>query len=245
MVYFLGRDVNVFLSTESVVANDAVGASGNLQRKLTDSQTGSTNEALGIYMFAPSMVSNAVISGGRVKDVTGVDLSIGVSDTDVGPYFGQITTQKIELRKEHTVSLTRKKSNPGWDLLFNGPCLGTSYDLTNGNAKDAAYMGPRWGLVNVSGTDTDDLMAIGNGNYNPKFPPAVTGSSSCFGYRVHVQLKGGAEIYTVRNAVVTGHTVSINADGTQEETLELFSNVAPRMATGTSFNATQTLQTEM
>lgn len=245
MVYFLGRDVKVFLSTESIVANDAIGASGSKGAKLADNQTGSANELLGIYSFAPSMASNATISGGRVKDVTGVDLSIGVSDTDVGPYFGQITTQKIELRKEHTVSLTRKKSHPGWDFIFNGPCATGSYDLTNGNTKDAAYMGPRWGLVNVSGSITDDLMAIGNGNYNPKFPPAVTGTNSCFGYRVHVQLKDGSEIYTVRNAVVTGHTVSINADGTQEETLELFSNVAPRMATGTSFDATQTPQTEM
>ena len=50
---------------------------------------------------------------------------------------------------------------------------------------------------------------------------------------------------TIRNACLNSHTVALNADGTQEETLELFSNVAPRMATGTSFDKTQTPQTEM
>ena len=120
MVYFLGRDVDVFITTESIRANDAVGVSGTSGSKLLDNQTGSATEATGVYMFAPSLIT-AQVSGGRVKDLTGVDLSIGVSDEDIGPYFGQVTTQKIELRKEHTVSLTRKKSNLSWDVIFAGP----------------------------------------------------------------------------------------------------------------------------
>jgi len=248
MVYFLGRDVDVFISTESTQDNDAIGVSGGNAHKLSNGQTGATYEATGTYMFAPSMPSAAAISGGRIKDMTGVDLSIGVSDTDVGPYFGQITTQKIELRKEHTVSLTRKKSNLSWDIMFAGPCLSTQYDLVNGTTKDAAYMGPRWGLSAESGSDTDGLMAISNGNFNPKFAPALSGgtSNSIFGYRIHLRLKNGAENYTVRNAMITGHTISINADGTQEETLELFSNVAPRLHTGSNtFDMTLTTQTEL
>ena len=196
-------------------------------------------------MFAPSLIT-AQVSGGRVKDLTGVDLSIGVSDEDIGPYFGQVTTQKIELRKEHTVSLTRKKSNLSWDVIFAGPCLSTQYDLTNGSTKDAAYMGPRWGLSAESGSATDSRMSISNGNFNPKFAPALSGTNSIFGYRVHLRLKNGVENYTVRNAMITGHTVSINADGTQEETIELFSNVAPRLHTGSNtFDMTLTTQTEL
>ena len=246
MVYFLGRDVDVFITTESTQDNDAIGVSGGNAHKLSNGQVGSTYEDAGTYMFAPSMNSAAAVSGGRIKDMTGVDLSIGVSDSDVGPYFGQITTQKIELRKEHTVSLTRKKSNLSWDIIFAGPCLSTQYDLTNGTTKDAAYMGPRWGLSSISGSATDGLMGISNGNFNPKFAPALSGTNSIFGYRVHVRLKNGAEAYTVRNAIVTGHTVSINADGTQEETIELFSNVAPRLQTGSNtFYTTLTPQTEL
>jgi len=249
MVYFLGRDVDVFITTESIVANDAVGVSGTSGSKLLDNQTGSAIEAsLGAYMFAPSMASATAVSGGRVKDLTGVDLSIGVSDEDIGPYFGQITTQKIELRKEHTVSLTRKKSNISWDIMFNGPCAADQYDLTNANTKDADWMGPRWGLVNASGTATNNLLALSNGNFNPKYAPGLASgtTNSIYAYRVHVRLKNAKEVYTLRNAVITGHTVSINVDGTQEETMELYTTVAPRLATGShTFDLVQTKDTEL
>ena len=249
MVYFLGRDVDVFITTESIRADDAVGVSGTSGSKLLDNQTGSAIEAsLGAYMFAPSMVSAAVVSGGRVKDLTGVDLSIGVSDEDIGPYFGQVTTQKIELRKEHTVSLTRKKSNISWDIMFNGPCATGMYDLTNANVRDAAWMGPRWGLVNATGTLTTSRFALSNGNFNPKYAPGLSGGTtdSIYGYRVHVRLKNAKEVYTLRNTTITGHTVSINADGTQEETLELYTTITPRLATGShSFITTQTVDTEL
>ena len=40
-------------------------------------------------------------------------------------------------------------------------------------------------------------------------------------------MKGNSECFTVRNATLTGHSVSLNADGTQEETLEFASQVEP------------------
>jgi len=254
MAYFLGRDVDVYITTESKIGNDAIGVSGTKGRKLADAQTGSANELLGVYMFATSLSGGTSVSGGRVKDLTGVDLSIGVSDEDIGPYFGQVATQKAELRKEHTVSLTRKKSSILWDVMFNGPCLSTNYDLDNATAADAAYLGPRWGLVNVSGTATDDLRAIGNGNFNPKYSPGVSGTAtdtpagpvSLYGYRVHVRLKNGKEVYTVRNCTITGHTVTVNVDGTQEETMELMTTVPARLVTTeNTFDVTATPQTEL
>jgi hypothetical protein len=65
MVYFLGRDVEVFVTTESVVADSAVGVASNKADKTTDSA--------GTF---PSMASAAVASGGLLSDVTGVDVSI-------------------------------------------------------------------------------------------------------------------------------------------------------------------------
>lgn len=248
MAYFLGRDVDVYITTESKIKDDAIGVSGTEARKLTDVQTGSTNELLGIYMFATSLSGATSVSGGRVKDLTGVDLSIGVSDEDIGPYFGQVATQKAELRKEHTVSLTRKKSSILWDVMFNGPCLSTNYDLDNATTADADYLGPRWGLVNVSGSATNNLRAIGNGNFNPKYSPGVSGTTpvSLYGYRVHVRLKNGKEVYTVRNCTITGHTVTINVDGTQEETMELMTTVPARLVTTeNTFDVAATPQTEL
>ena len=38
-------------------------------------------------------------------------------------------------------------------------------------------------------------------------------------------MKQGTEVIAVPNCQLTGHTVSLNADGTTEETLEFMSNI--------------------
>tara|TARA_R110000744_G_scaffold44274_3_gene98903 strand:+ start:1075 stop:1674 length:600 start_codon:yes stop_codon:yes gene_type:complete len=78
------------------------------------------------------------------------------------------------------------------------------------NKFDAIFAHPaKWG---VSGT------AIANGMDQP---------TSEFGYRLYVQLKDTEEVFVVRNAAFTGHTVTLNPDSTQEETLEFKSMVQP------------------
>ena len=237
MAYFLGRDVEVFLTTETDNTNMGMGVSC-----LT--VTGGTKaEALATPVMSILMASNledaAAVSGGRVADVTGIDLSISSTDEEEGPYFGQRTTHKIEIRKEQSVTLTRKKNDQSWDFMYNGPC---STDHYQGSDIDAADMGPRWGCV--SGALTSGIHVIGDGNYNPRFESTTGGQPvsggdgasgvSLFGYRIHVRLKNSAagEVYTVRNSMITGHTVSLNADGTMEETMEYMSNVPPTFASG-------------
>ena len=55
-----------------------------------------------------------------------------------------------------------------------------------------------------------------------------------YGYRVHVRMKDAQEVYTIRNAIISAHTVSMSADGVSEETLELKSGVMPIMYTGST-----------
>ena len=204
MAYFLGRDVDVYLTLETniVASGMAVG---------TDIVTFAANGTATI----PSMSNDATVVSGAVNDVTGVDLSIGISDEDVGPFFGQLATQKIEIRKETTVSLTRKKSDSTFDVLFNGPSTAGDF---RGSSTNAARQGARFG-IEYSGSK----FYISQGLVNPT-AVLETGSTttSCYGYRVHVRLKDGTsgEIYTVRNCAYTGHTVSLNADGTSEERSE-------------------------
>ena len=62
----------------------------------------------------------------------------------------------------------------------------------------------------------------------------LTEPNVSFGFRCFLQLKGSAEILAIRNAQMTSHTVSLNADGTQEETIELTSQVNPFICTDTS-----------
>lgn len=50
-----------------------------------------------------------------------------------------------------------------------------------------------------------------------------------YGFRVYVQLKSGEEIFVVRSCTFSGHTVTLNADGTQEETIDFVSQVDPKI----------------
>jgi len=57
------------------------------------------------------------------------------------------------------------------------------------------------------------------------------------GYRIYVEMASGSsapEVFTLPNAVIAAHTVSMNVDGSAEETLEFSSNVTP-IASGAAY----------
>ena len=218
MTYFLGRDVDVFLTLESKVTASGLAVDSN-ERVVLAADASAT---------IPSMINGATVATAAVLDLTGVDLSIGVSDEDVGPFFGQETTQKIELRKETTLTLTRKKSDSTFDLIFNGPCSGTQFmgGTSNADLLQAKRQGARFGIKFESAE-----MRMNDGLTNPKLvTESGTTTASCYGYRLHIRFKDGTnagEVFTLRNAAFTAHTTSLNADGAQEETLEFMSTTAP------------------
>ena len=218
MTYFLGRDVDVFLTLESKVTASGLAVDSN-ERVVLAADASAT---------IPSMINGATVATAAVLDLTGVDLSIGVSDEDVGPFFGQETTQKIELRKETSLTLTRKKSDSTFDLIFNGPCSGTQFmgGTSNADLLQAKRQGARFGIKFESAE-----MRMNDGLENPKLvTESGTTTASCYGYRLHIRFKDGTnagEIFTLRNAAFSAHTTSLNADGAQEETLEFMSTTAP------------------
>ena len=185
MAYFLGSDVKVALTTEHNTTGVLV-ASG----------------ATGLYTLSTT-TSNPTIKkrGGTelgttnaMADVIGLDLGIGAMDEDVS-YLGHRTPLKAEVHKETTVSLTLKRKNANFDIIFSGDSSG-----------DVG----RWG-VNEGGSLADGLSEPDN----------------FYGYRLAIHMKGAKECFTVRNACLVGHTVTLNADGTQEETIEFSSQVEP------------------
>ena len=215
MTYFLGRDVDVFLTLESKVTASGLAVDSN-ERVVLAADASAT---------IPSMINGATVATAAVLDLTGVDLSIGVSDEDVGPFFGQETTQKIELRKETTLTLTRKKSDSTFDLIFNGPCSGTQFmgGTSNADLLQAKRQGARFGIKFESAE-----MRMNDGLENPKLvTESGSATASCYGYRLHIMFKDGGEIFTLRNAAFSAHTTSLNADGAQEETLEFMSMTPP------------------
>jgi hypothetical protein len=201
MAYYLGRDVKVYLTAE-VANNVRVNTSGQIN------DSSGTDFAKG---------RDQGLSGALVTDLTGVDLGIGAVDEDIS-FIGLRTVLKTEIKKETTLSLTRKKLDNVWDVIFNG---------------DGVVKG-RWG---ISGSVT---AGSATNSYTGLEKPTVN-----YGYRVHIQLMTSGEVFTIRNATITGHSTSISVDGVQEETLEFQSHVDPKIGTTSSVDTGATGPTEL
>ena len=155
----------------------------------------------------------------RIDDVVGVDFTFGAMDEDIA-YMGQRTALKAEIKKEITVTITKKKSNNAFSLLFNEARCGIRA--------------------------TDGSTNFGGGSNNVAFDnnldqPFADANGSGFGFRVYLELKAGSEVLTLSNCCITEYSVTLNPDAVQEETITFYSNVAPVI--GTAVNATTTAVT--
>lgn len=130
MTYFLGRDVDVYVTLEADTSATAIGIEADPQGTTVPvvAILASGTVAPGGDVFANTMQSDDTVLASRVHDLTGVDLSISTSDEDVGPFMGQVSTQSVELRKDMTVTLTHKKSDEVWDAIYNGPSNGNDFE---------------------------------------------------------------------------------------------------------------------
>ena len=209
MAYFLGRDVVVAITSELTTGGVCIDTDGS---NAVEYRTVGNYDANDVNFAGPQGDADTEIFGAtvdddggtvnytnEVADLVGCDLGIGVTDEDI-TYMGQKSVLKAEIKKETTVSLTRKKKDNTWDLIFN--------------------KGGRYGIPETAPANGTDLAGVAKvGMEQPDF--------AGFGYRVYIQLKSGTEIFAIPNACITGHTVSLNADGTTEETLEFMSYVDP------------------
>ena len=205
MAYYLGRDVVVALTTEDAAVGLEVDASDTTPGLQTFATAVGPEAAADLPIAGArtgavfGTISGSVTYGNysnEISDLVGVDISIGATDEDI-TYIGQRSVLKAEIKKETTVTLTRKKSNMAWDVMFNG-------DGTNS------------GRYGVSAANTF---------YTGLEDPGVAD----FGYRVYIKLNSG-EVMSVPNCCVQSHSLTLNADGTTEETLELMSYIDPIIA---------------
>ena len=194
MAYFVGKDVKVWICTEyyGSAGTDTRGIKVGTDHELevadnrTDSSDTLANGSKQIY----SMAYHLGYPNFNISDVTGVDLTLGASDEEIA-FFGTKTPGKIETKADCSITLTRKKSDIGWDGIFNnGGRIGCS-----------------------GGTELSSLQE-----------PTIN-----TGYRIHVILSGSTDVFSVRGCCVQGHTVSVNADGTSEETMEFMSYITPKV----------------
>ena len=105
MTYFLGRDVDIKITTENTsmgVTVAGAAASG------------------GSAWIMP--LGNA--NGTTLTDIVGIDLSLGAQDKDI-VYFGQNTPLKAEIKQENTITLTLNKFNNYWTKIWKNARYGT------------------------------------------------------------------------------------------------------------------------
>ena len=123
MAYFLGRDVKVAITTE-----DAAGSFSNTSG-IAAIANAATPDGTNICALGDLTVgSNEISSSHVMKDVTGVDVTLGTIDEDIA-YMGQRTALKAEIKKETSITLTMKKNESFFDALFNSARYGV--DSTN------------------------------------------------------------------------------------------------------------------
>jgi hypothetical protein len=197
MAYFLGRDVDVILTCEDV-ADFIVDSSGTAARE------------------AGAAYSGAVLLAGPNKDntTTGNDLFAGQTDNS-NTYSNLVadltgcdlgigaTDEDITYMGQRTTLKAEIKKESTIALTRK----------KSSNAWDVLFNSARSG-INADGDGVRDSLEGA--------PDDVI-----YGYRVQIRLLNGTEVFVLRNCCVTGHTVSLTADGTSEETLELMSYVDP------------------
>ena len=192
MTFFLGQDVSITALTESTAGGVTVAANGT--------ESFPTTATAG---FAAKRGGTAT----EWDQITSCDLSIGAMDEDIS-YFGIRQQTKAEIKKETTVTFTRKKTNSEWDTLFN--------DV-------------RYGVKASSAAAEEGLEE-----------PTIT-----HGYRIFITINSGNgddEVITLMGCCIQGHTVTVNTDGTMDETLELMTYITPVYQTAAYTTAIGTAQ---
>ena len=131
MVYFLGRDVEVYVTTEATSGSAATGVYVTANGALAASSGSGDSLA-----FLPL---NSGTTANRSDDVTGVDVSIGAVDEDI-TYFGIRSTTKAEIKKETTVTLTKKKNDNVMEAIYSGARYGVSGSSVGDSLSDGLTM---------------------------------------------------------------------------------------------------------
>jgi len=232
MAYYLGRDLDIALLTEHATFGLSA-ATSTSDRSMVIRNFGTSGggtyytAAAAEVLFAPprlaamdgtsgkdmfAEVTGITIGTGadtpdfsaRPENMTAVDLSVGTMDEDVA-FIGQRNILKAEIKKDNSVTLTRKKSNDCWSV---------------------AYSDARFGF--------DEDGAIGGGHYQPDF--------FGYGYRIALRFKNddAGEVFVLPNACITDYTITLQVDGSQEESLTFMSYVNPIITDGTSDAAQHT-----
>ena len=232
MAYFTGKDVDVWITTEHM--NDYIEVTDNelvVNRTSATSLTEAREDITSDALFSGAL-GNAGSTVNRLTDLTGVDVSVGASDEDLN-FFGLRNVGKIEIKKDTSVTITRKKSNNKNLIAFQGT-------TASADSKSSGAHGARWGLV----YDDDTKMVLNDATVDPKSALDDT-SNQCYGYRVFVELKGESAsgagdgtVLVIPNCTMMDYSGSVSNDSANEETFTFSSMVKPKVMNSEKTNVT-------
>lgn len=204
MAYYLGRDVIVALTTEATDYGLDVSAG-----VLTTFETAT----------GPNLTADLVIGGARTGSVFGTisgtanDYSNEISDlVGVDLSIGTIDEDITYMGQRSVLKAEIKKETT---ITLTMKKSDARWDhCFNGTGSDSGRYGIKEGGASFH-TGLED--------------PGVAD----FGYRLYIKLNSG-EYFMAPNCCIQGHTVTLNADGTTEETLEFMTYLDPIIGSAVS-----------
>ena len=197
--------------------------------------TGQIDTIVGDTTTAEGIEQTTAADLNTITDLVGIDVTMGTTDEDVS-YFGQKSALKSEIKNEVTVTFTRKKSDPKYEILFNKARCGVlGYTTSSKNILDVD------GATPLASSTLPALNTVDVNNSDA----AVEQPSRNFGYRVHLMLKTSGEVISFQNCCITGYSVSLNPDGIQEETIEFYGYMKPKVTNAAIGYITATAQSEL
>lgn len=232
MAYYVGKDVDVYLSTE----HETCKIIEHTDFKLRISDGATSAAAANVLAYSLADLGEAQT---KFSDVTGVDVSIGAQDEDIS-YFGVRNVGKIEVKNDTSVTVTMKKKDRKFLQLYQGICDGS------GHAEDGVGGHPaRWGLVEL----TDGTFRIQGGNIDPKScVDADDTTKTTYGFRVIVAFKddtagqtGDGAAIVIPNCTVSEVTHTTSNEAADEETVTFTSQVKPIITNGRRSSASTTV----
>ena len=171
MAYYLGRDIDIAITTEH--GEYSIGLATNTheqtaialdhQHSSDANSTSYSNSTHGDLLFAGPRNTGADTDASHnpwagsltgdaspllaqawtnvPKNITGLDLSFGVMDEDVA-FVGQRNVLKAEIKKDNSVTITRKKSDNVWSVVYNDARFGLATEPASGGYKDKVTASP-------------------------------------------------------------------------------------------------------
>jgi len=212
MAYFLGRDVKVAMTTEDADVGIGLEADSDALEAL-DVESGATSAD--DYVAADTLFAGPLACNDSGTDSVFNSQTAGTSGTPTySNEIADLTGVDLSIgATDEDVTYFGQRQVLKAEIKKETTCTITR--KKGDRVWEEVFNNARWG-VNEAGTGIRANLAG---------QPDDIG----FGYRIYVKMKDTSEVFILRNCCVTSHSVSFNADGITEETMEFMTYVDPIM----------------